>query len=103
MRQEDICCSIPEKEPTFRRTVFFEAVFPDLGRATVICECGARQSLYTEPCTNARGRPRKTITIRALVDEWCAEHFTMRHGGRTDWQLREKPHTTPGAEKESNQ
>lgn len=81
-----------------RRTVFYQATFPEFGKATVMCECGARAELHVTGDTNPRGRPRKTTSIAALVDEWCAEHFSTMHQGRTDWELRHRPTDPPPKE-----
>jgi len=98
-RPEERHWSQTEIEPPPRRTLFVEVIFPEFGKAVVLCECGARVELIAQGQTGklGRGRPKRPITVLELAEEWAAGHIANKHQSLTQWELRHRYQLTgPG-------
>ena len=76
--------------PKIRRTLFVEIVYTELGKATVICECGARAEVAVNAARPTRGRPPKPITAEQMAHEWAAKHMGERHASNEGWEVRSR-------------
>lgn len=64
-----------------RKTIVVRIIFPAFGRATCICQCGARGEILAldEGTSTNPGRPRRKRTAAELADEWAMRHVGREH------------------------
>jgi hypothetical protein len=79
-----------KETPKLRRTLFIEVIYPAFGKATVICECGARADFAVSASRPSRGRPPKPVTAGQLAEEWATQHVGQSHATNDGWELRQR-------------